>query len=654
MHPLRAIADEILDSAEEFSVNEVVDILTAADELYHNGEESFLADKEYDIIRNIASRMDPANVYFTGVGSDVRGGKVKLPYEMGSLDQVEIGGITDWIGNWGLQKEELILTDKMDGTSAMIVYDKDGVKQIAYSRGNGTEGADISRHIFKIANVPSDLPCRHKMVIRGEVELSETSFKILQEKVMSRSGKPYKNARNMVAGLMNSKTNPDVVYEHLKFIAYEIVGSTTSKSEMLTTLRKQNFKVVSWASFFGYELTDDMLAKYLDSRRKALNYAIDGIVIDVDSESKRAEMNPSRDTLNPAYSVKYKVADASNIAIADVLDVEWNISKHGYLKPRVKIKPVELVGVTVQHATGFNAKFIYDNGIGPGAKIKITRSGDVIPFILDVVKKAIPCMPGSMHPEEMGWDWDWNETGVDAVLKNFDNNEEVAIQQTIDFFASIDAPHLREGNIRKMMEAYEYTSAHSAIYNMIAHTQKDWERVVGENGKKIYRGLKEKFSNMPLYVLAGSVPFFGRGVGKRKFKKLITGLGIESVADLMNITTSQIVNVEGFEAKTAQKIKEGMKDFYQFYIKVKPMITLAAVPTKTGGSMSGQKVVFTGFRDKDLQAAIEAAGGEIQSTVSGKTTILVAKNPNSGSGKLTKAREKGVKVIGIDELKGML
>ena len=68
MHPLRAIADEILDSAEEFSVNEVVDILTAADELYHNGEESFLADKEYDIIRNIASRMDPANVYFTGVG----------------------------------------------------------------------------------------------------------------------------------------------------------------------------------------------------------------------------------------------------------------------------------------------------------------------------------------------------------------------------------------------------------------------------------------------------------------------------------------------------------------------------------------------------------------------------------------------------------
>ena len=114
------------------------------------------------------------------------------------------------------------------------------------------------------------------------------------------------------------------------------------------------------------------------------------------------------------------------------------------------------------------------------------------------------------------------------------------------------------------------------------------------------------------------------------------------------------MSVEGFEEKTAQKILNGMDDYYAFYAAVKGYITIAEEEGPTGTSMEGQKVVFTGFRDKDLQAAVEAAGGEMQSGVSGKTTILVTKNPNSTSGKVQKARDKGVKIVGIDELRGML
>ena len=106
------------------------------------------------------------------------------------------------------------------------------------------------------------------------------------------------------------------------------------------------------------DLNDADLTKYLNKRRKGNDYAIDGLVIEVDDAKKRAKINPTRDSLNPEYARKFKVADASNLAVAKVIEVQWNISKDGYLKPRVKIEPTELVGVTVQHATGFNAKFI--------------------------------------------------------------------------------------------------------------------------------------------------------------------------------------------------------------------------------------------------------------------------------------------------------
>ena len=305
---LRGTAMDMIANPDFYSADEMIDVLIIADDLYTNDGESFIEDNEYDALRMIASKVDPAHKYFTGVGSDVRGGKVKLPYEMGSLDQVEIGDITDWVGKWSLQDEPVVITDKMDGTSALIIYDEKGEPQIAYSRGNGTEGADISRHIFKISNVPNWID--GKCVIRAEVELSDHNFEQLKTQVMSRSGKPYKNARNMVAGLMNSKTNPDIVYEYLDVIAYEVVGSTDSKLEQIEQLKQHGFDVTPYYMCRGHKLNDEFLAEYINDRRNNQTYAIDGIVIDVNSADKRAEMNPTRDTLNPAYSIKYKVADA--------------------------------------------------------------------------------------------------------------------------------------------------------------------------------------------------------------------------------------------------------------------------------------------------------------------------------------------------------
>jgi NAD-dependent DNA ligase len=438
---------------------------------------------------------------------------------------------------------------------------------------------------------------------------------------------------------MNRKENPAVVWDYVTVVAYQVVGNEDSKMDQLNQLEREGFDITPYFICDGSALTDEFLSTHLDERRDDTDYAIDGVVLDVNCAKKRAKMNPTRDTLNPEYSIKYKVADESNLAIATVNGVTWNVSKHGFLKPQVNIDPIDLVGVTISNATGFNAKFISENGIGAGAKVKITRSGDVIPFILEVVKSVTPDMPAE--------NCEWNETGVDLVLLDKDNNDEVVINQNIDFFSKIEAPMLKEGNIRKLFEA-----GFDAPEHIIKADRSTLVSIIGENGNKVFDGLEGRLTDIPAYKLLGAFST-ERGMGVRKFKKLQNVVGLN---DLVNgqVTMAHILSVEGFEAKSAAKAMIVLGEFGTFLADIEDCYSWEVEVDTSGGSMEGHKVVFTGFRDADLQEAVEKAGGEMQSGVSGKTTMLVTKDPNRTSGKVQKARDKGVAIVGIDELKGMI
>lgn len=377
----------VLGSVEDFEWEQILEVLQTADDLYTNDGESFITDAQYDALKRYAHGLNPSHVYFTGVGSSVRGGKVKLPHKMGSLTQAYDGETIKWVEKYNLQKQRCVVTEKLDGVSVLIVYGEGGRLQIAYSRGDGVEGADITRHISKIKGVPVRNAEREPMVIRAEAIISKSNFEKVRSLVTSRSGHQYKNARNMMAGVMNAESNSDVVYDYIDVVAYEVINSRFDKEQTLDLLYQDNqFVIPRYVTLTGDQLTDDNLSKTLKQFREESEYEIDGVVIEVDSVELRKKINPTKDTLNPEYARKFKVAADDNSAIATVKRVEWNISKHGYLKPRVVIEPINLVGVTIQHATGFNAKFIAENGIGPGAKITITRSGDVIPLILNVVE----------------------------------------------------------------------------------------------------------------------------------------------------------------------------------------------------------------------------------------------------------------------------
>jgi len=640
---------------EEHTIPQLVSVLEVADDLYYNDEEPLLSDTDYDILYRYTKNADPTNAYFLGIGSSVRGGKVDLPFQMGSLDQVFDGEILDWVGNWRLQNYKGVVSDKLDGASAMAIYDSNGAFQIGYSRGDGLQGADISRHLTQMKSVPKTIDNNGQpFIVRGENIFSIENFKKVRELVKTRSGKQYKNARNMVSGLMNASSNPVIAYDYIDFVAYEIVGSELSKNQQLLLLEELGFNVVAHEDWRFDNIDDAMLTAHLITRKRWSLYELDGLVIEVESAQKRSEMNPTRSTLNPAYAIKYKVTDDSNIAYVPVIDVELNISKHGYLKPRVNIEPVELVGVTVSWATGFNMKFIHDNQIGPGAKIKITRAGDVIPFIMEVIHP----MPDSddwfdfeewfeTKTKECG-DCYWTETGVDLVLYNAADNETAKYGLLVDFFDTIKAPHLGEGNLQKIFDMGFETPE-----SVIKLTQEDLSSLLGSSvmGKKIFLGLRERLDNIPLYVLMGAHPAFGRGVGVRKMKKLYDAFkGDMSLCE----SFSRIVAVDGFEKKTATKIQNGYQLFIEFLVEVGAIINIAPYEAPKTGNLSGITVVFTGFRDSGLEKQVEAVGGKMGSSVSSRTGLVVTNVPDGSSGKLDKARQLNIQVISINQLKEML
>jgi DNA ligase (NAD+) len=364
-------------------VTELVEKLKHFDEAYFNASitDEVLDDNEYDNLRNKLKLLDPSNQYFTGIGSDVRGGKVPLPFPMGSLNQVyDDNDILNWITKYGISSA--VISDKLDGCSCELIY-RDGQFAQAFSRGNGVEGADITRNIALIPNVPKTISAGYlfpdDIVVRAEVIIKNLVFDV-------KYSKEFKNSRNMVAGILNRKLPTEDVLGDFEVIVYEIMDGVTNltKAKELELLKQYGFTVVEYQTHPIDILNDNDLGKMVFDRKAKSAYLLDGLVITTDTyKNISAQSNSS--SLNPEHSVKYKNLSRDAYREVSVVDVLWELSMNGLWKPRVQIVPTELDGVTITYVTGHNGRFIYDNKIMPGTVVKIVRAGSVIPQIVGVI-----------------------------------------------------------------------------------------------------------------------------------------------------------------------------------------------------------------------------------------------------------------------------
>lgn len=236
--------------------------------------------------------------------------------------------------------------------------------------------------------------------------------------------------------------------------------------------------------------------------------------------------------------------------------------------------------------------------------------------------------------------------GIDIYLVDADNNPFVVKNRMLEVAMRLNVAGLKQGNVDKL-----HDNGFTSSTSIITASKQELQAILGESaGETVYNGFKLRLNNISLANLAGSSQTLGRGIGRRRMKALT-----DVYPDMEDWTIPNILKVDGFDVITAKTIVDNLPHFRSFLEKIEGHFTLEQPKAKVeGGSLDGQIFVFTGFRSKDSEAAIEKLGGKIGSSPSKDTTYLVTKDPNSSSNKIQKAQALGIKVIGPSELAALL
>ena len=601
---------------ENLNESELTLIIKKANESYYNNV-PFMSDNEYDIIKEFVEKKYPNSNIIKEVGAVVERNKVTLPYTMGSMDKIKPD--TNSLGLWCKKYNgPYILSCKLDGVSGLYTTEDSSAPKL-YTRGDGKVGQDIS-HLIPYLRLPKT----KGIVIRGEFIIPKHIFEMKYKN-------KFANPRNMVAGIINHKTINETVND-LHFVAYEVIKPTISPSEQMKVLSKLDIECVLYK--IETTITNELLSQTLIEWREKYLYEIDGVIVSNDSIYERKIGNPE-------HAFAFKMVLSEQIAEAKVVDVIWTPSKDGYLKPRVQIEPINLCGVRIEYATGFNASFINDNKVGVGATIEIIRSGDVIPHIRKVI------IPAS-EPKMPSVPYKWNNTNIDVLLEDISLDETVREKNITCFFKGIGVEGLSSGNISRIIQC-----GFNTVPKIIKMSINDFLKVEGIKEKlssKLYNGIREKLETATLITIMSSSNIFGRGFNEKKIELIMNSLPDVLLSnDTNEIKIQKISAIKGMANKTAEAFVEGIDSFKDFIKEAGLSKKLLSV-TKTIENLHplySKSVVMTGFRDKELELNLKNVGAKISSSVSKNTFVVIVKDTNSieDTGKIIDAKKLGIPII---------
>lgn len=610
---------------EALNENQLSSIIRIANAKYYN-QTPFMTDNQYDIVKEFIEQKFPNNIAIGEIGAEVERNKVKLPYEMASMNKIkpDTNTFADWMSKF---RGPYVLSCKLDGVSGL--YTTKGSTPKLYTRGNGKVGQDVS-HLIPFLRLPKT----KDVVIRGEFIIPKQVF---EQKYKT----TFANPRNMVAGIINHKHISDAVVD-LHFVAYEVIIPKLTPSAQMYYLGTINvervlFKLADTLFKLAETLSIGLLSNLLVEWRKTYMYEIDGIIVTHDKIYPRKSGNPE-------HAFAFKMVLSEQIAEAKVVDVLWAPSKDGYLKPRVQIEPISLGGVTIEFATGFNAAFIINNNIGIGTTIELIRSGDVIPYIKSVTVPAEkPKMPSVPYK--------WNDTHVDIMLENAVEDPTVKEKNITGFFRGIGVEGLRTGNITNLIKA-----GYGTVPVIIGMSESDFLTVEGFKEKmanKIYTGIHQKLQDASIITLMAASNIFGRGFSEKKMELVLNELPDILVSDdSEEEKIHAVASVKGMASKTAEAFVSKIDYFKDFLTECGLEYKLYEKHQKTADQshpLFGKTVVLTGIRDKAIIEFLKNIGANQGSSVSKSTYLVVAKNKDEDTGKAEEAKKLNIPIMSVDE-----
>lgn len=609
----------------------LINLIHDMNNLYHEKGTTIISDDIFDkLVEELEQRnIDDSDKTHISVGHKVKNAKaVNLPFFMGSMKKIKPEMIT-YFNNWKKQYEgPYIISEKLDGVSAMF---SDGE---LFTRGNGKQGRNISKLMYMINGIHQLSNKRH--TIRGELIITKCDFNIMIDNgIISDNTNP----RNTVAGVVNSKNPNENIIKYVKFVAYEVIQPRMDAINQMEYLKSNSILTVN--SVKKQSLTIEDMTQILETRKSASSFEIDGIIINDSSI-----VHPINQDQTPKYAFAFKLP-TSEVEV-QVQNVVWEISKDLLVKPTVIFTPVSIGGVTIQRATGFNAKFIIENRIGPGTILSVTRSGDVIPYIKSVISSTEPQLPK--------YTYTFTENKVDIkVDQNSDDknlNEKIRFKQFQNMIEKLDITGLKKSSIKKLFDndirtlqdVFELTKTSLKSMNIESFGDKKIQNLI--------ESIENTKENITIIDLMEASNTFGRG-----FSKKTLSLIYEKFPNFMNSIpdTNALLNISGIGPETSLRFHKNIPKFLDFidnnnlnYL-LNNNKSIDKVKKTSSGKLKSLKFIFSGPKDKALIKTIVENGGEVVNTISKSVNYLLTQDTNTDSSKKNFAKKHGIEIIPIHD-----
>ena len=574
------------------TIDSLVTLLKTASDAYYNGKESPLDDETFDTLLEQLRERDPANPFLKTVGAPPTAA-TPLPSPMPSLDKIKPG--MPALAKF-LVGQNYVISEKLDGLSALWCS-RDGS---LYLRGDGRNGVRIP--IGRIQGLIGDPSSR--WMIRGELIMARSDVTNL--------------GRSVVNGLLHQSSPDPEKLAKIKFMAYEVLEPASMiRSAQMEWLTSKGFLVPWWQRITNP--TEEQLRDHFLERRQNSLYDTDGIVIGIDQVPYKAPS--TRAPTNPKDCVAFKMPLSDQSAVTTLREVIWAPSAQGYLIPKLRFDPITVSGAVIEFCAAHNAKMVVDKCLGPGATIRIRRSGDVIPMLDQVL---IPAAKGSLPT----CDYEWIDV-THIRLKGV--SQEQIISQLHHFAKTLDIQGLGPASCRALVEAG--LKGPKAIWDATSTTLSG---ILGpKTGDTLYKNLRALVpTELQLCIASSQMP---RGVGEAKLQALLTSHPDPRTWATCSLPATGWTQESFKEFQTAYATYETWRKQEIYWLPY----PLDSPPIQTQKAM----VCFTGFRDKVLEERLKAAGITVSPTLTLKVDSLIIADDAKQSEKVKKAQEAGTEIL---------
>lgn len=549
---------------------------------------------------------------------------------------------------------------KFDGSSISLVYENNKLVRAA-TRGDGERGEEITENAKQVKNIlhQADFASHYiqKIELRGEVVIEKNRFEAMNAQREEAGLAIFQNPRNTASGSLRLKDAGEVKSRNLEAFIYN-VGYITFEDETASGFEKTQSDNIELLHALGFQSASGIgkrcatiqevieFCNDWETKRPSYPYEIDGMVVKLNQISH--QMNLGTTSHHPKWAIAYKFKAIEKPT--SLLEIDFQVGRTGIVTPVAKVEPVNVGGVTVRSISLHNEDNINSKDIRIGDTVFIERAGDVIPQItrVDYSKRA----------NQIPFEYIKNCPKCQSILIR--NEGEAAWRciseacpaqklEKIIYFVSKDAMNIKglgkdivkrfveEGIIKDLLDVFKLD------FDKIL-TLEGWKEQSVEN----LRNSIAESKNNELYrlIVALGIDNVGNTMSKTLAKK------VSHLLDFKNWSLEDFNNLDDIGPKMAQSLFS----FFQNPAQIELLTQLEALGVNLKGAtqnlegkLLGKIIVFTGFRNPELESKIEQEGGEVANSLSKKTNILIMKEKGSGSSKEKKAIDNGTEIYTIEE-----